>query len=179
MLNEYERERIRRAFQLEIKSIYRIAKEEGYSHQTIEKVLSDALPRPYHLSLPKPALIFGPYQPRVEALLQEREQMPYKQRYTARKIFEILQAEGYCGCVHLDGVLYCVQQLTVSTDPPDVSARRSLNLSDRPDLDAVGNQPVDLSRYEQFRATHAQKAHHRICGQVLPLPQSSPTRAES
>src|SRR6266851_6721754 len=97
MLNEYERERIRRAFHLEHKSIYRIAKEEGYSHQTIEKVLSDAPSKPYHLSRPKPAPIFGPYQPRVEALLQEGEHMPRKQRYTAHKIFEILQEEGYQG----------------------------------------------------------------------------------
>src|SRR6266516_2465306 len=97
MLNEYERERIRRAFHLENKSIYRIAKEEGYSHQTIEKALCDAPPKPYHLSCPKPAPIFGPYQPRVEALLQEGELMPRKQRYTAHKIFEILQEEGYQG----------------------------------------------------------------------------------
>jgi len=97
MLNEYERERIRRAFHLEHKSIYRIAKEEGYSHQTIEKALCDAPPKPYHLSCPKPAPIFGPYQPRVEALLQEGELMPRKQRYTAHKIFEILQEEGYQG----------------------------------------------------------------------------------
>ena len=47
MLNEYERERIRRAFHLEKKSVYRIAKEEDYSHQTIEKVLSDAPPKSY------------------------------------------------------------------------------------------------------------------------------------
>ena len=97
MLNEYERERIRRAFYLEHKSVYRIAKEEGYSHQTIEKVLSNAPPKSYHLSRPRPSPVFGPYLSRVEALLQERERMPRKQRYTAHKIFEILQAEGYQG----------------------------------------------------------------------------------
>jgi len=97
MLNEYERERLRRAFHLEHKSIYRIAKETGYSHQTIEKALVGRSPKPYHLACPKPAPIFGPYQPRVEALLQEGEQMPRKQRYTAHKIFEILQEEGYQG----------------------------------------------------------------------------------
>jgi transposase len=97
MLNEYERERIRRAHYLEKKSIYRIAKEEGYSHQTIEKALFDPLPKPYHLSQPKPAPIFGPYQPRVEALLGENEHLPRKQRYTSHKIFEILREEGYQG----------------------------------------------------------------------------------
>jgi transposase len=97
MLNAYEREQIRRAYYLEKKSIYRIAKEIGYSHQAIEKAIFDPLPKTYHLSRPKPAPIFGPYQPRVEALLQQNEQMPRKQRYTAHKIFEILRTEGYQG----------------------------------------------------------------------------------
>jgi hypothetical protein len=94
MLNEYEREQIRRAYYLEKKSIYRIAKEIGYSHQAIEKAIFDPLPKTYHLSRPKPAPIFGPYQPRVEALLQQNEQMPRKQRYTAHKIFEILRTRS-------------------------------------------------------------------------------------
>jgi len=97
MLNEYERKRIRRAYYLEKKSIYRIAKDEDYSYPAIRKALFDPLPKPYHLSHPKPAPVFGPYQPRVEALLCQNEQMPRKQRYTAHKIFEILQAEGYQG----------------------------------------------------------------------------------
>ena len=41
MLNEYECERIRRANYLEKKSVPRIAKEEGYCHQAIEKALFD------------------------------------------------------------------------------------------------------------------------------------------
>ena len=82
---------------LEHKSIYRIAKEEGYSHQTIERALSDAPAQPYRLARPKPAPVFGPYRARVDALLEEHEHLPRKQRYTARKIFELLQAEGYQG----------------------------------------------------------------------------------
>ncbi len=54
----------------------------------------------------------------------------------------IEQALSY-GCVHLDGVLHCLHQLT------EQEARMApLDLSDRPQLDAIGNQPVDLSRYE-------------------------------
>ena len=54
----------------------------------------------------------------------------------------IEQALSY-GCVHLDGVLHCLHQLT------EQEARTApLDLSDRPQLDAIGNQPVDLSRYE-------------------------------
>lgn len=47
MLNEYERERIRRAYYLKKKSIYRIAKEEC-CHQAIAKALFDPI---HYLSL--------------------------------------------------------------------------------------------------------------------------------
>ena len=56
----------------------------------------------------------------------------------------IEQALAY-GCVHLDGVLHCLRQLTDVKEPTT-----SLDLSDRPDLQNIGNQPVDLSRYERL-----------------------------
>ena len=56
----------------------------------------------------------------------------------------IEQALSY-GCVHLDGVLHCLRQLSDLKEPP-----KSLDLSDRPDLQNIGNQPVDLSRYEKL-----------------------------
>ncbi|MHB8597322.1 MAG: Mu transposase domain-containing protein [Ktedonobacteraceae bacterium] len=56
----------------------------------------------------------------------------------------IEQALTY-GCVHLDGVLHCLHQLVTPETPPT-----PLDLSDQPHLDAIGNQPVDLSRYEQL-----------------------------
>jgi hypothetical protein len=65
------------------------------------------------------------------------------------------QALGY-GCVHLDGVLHCLRQLT---DAPEPSASQPLPPDDRasrehPDepghreLRRVGNQPIDLTRYD-------------------------------
>ena len=56
----------------------------------------------------------------------------------------IEQALSY-GCVHLDGVLHCLHQLTASE-----ASTAPLDLTDHPQLDAIGNQPVDLSRYEQL-----------------------------
>ncbi len=56
----------------------------------------------------------------------------------------IEQALSY-GCVHLDGVLHCLHQLTEPKEAP-----ASLDLSDRPHLQDIGNQPVDLSRYEKL-----------------------------
>src|SRR6266566_3660262 len=54
------------------------------------------------------------------------------------------QALSY-GCVHLDGVLHCLHQLI---EPEEPNTR--LDLSDRPDLQNIGNQPVDISRYEKL-----------------------------
>ncbi len=71
MLHEYECERIRRASSLEKKSLCRIAKDEGYSHQAFEKALFNPLPKPYYLSHPRSAPIVDPYQPRVETLLRQ------------------------------------------------------------------------------------------------------------
>jgi transposase len=234
MISEDARERMRRAYYLEKKMLRQIAREEGFSRVTIQKAISDASPQTYTMTQPRPTIVLGPYQLRVEELLVENEQLPRKQRYTSHKIFEFLQAEGYTGsesrirqyigawrhthqtpklflpleyepgmdaqcdwgeaiaiiggvrqtvqffvmrlcysrrtfvmtfpsqnqesflfahvqafnffgAVHLDGVLHCLRQLTDVKEPTT-----SLGLSDRPDLDKVGNQPVDLSRYERL-----------------------------
>jgi hypothetical protein len=49
------------------------------------------------MTQPRPAIVLGPYQLRVEELLIENEQLPRKQQYTTHRIFDILQAEGYIG----------------------------------------------------------------------------------
>jgi hypothetical protein len=54
------------------------------------------------------------------------------------------------GCVHLDGILYCLHELAEESAPTEPAETKPLDLSLRPDLDAVGNQPVDLSRYEKL-----------------------------
>jgi len=40
----------------------------------------------------------GPYQERINELLDESEILPRKQRYTVKKIFQIIRKEGYQGC---------------------------------------------------------------------------------
>jgi len=93
-LDAEAKERIRRSYYLEHKSMRQIAREEGYSRPTIEKAIANQTPPPYSLTRPKPAPIFGPYKERVEALLHQNEQMPRKQRYTVHRIFEVIRDEG-------------------------------------------------------------------------------------
>lgn len=58
----------------------------------------------------------------------------------------IARAISY-GCVHLDGVLYCVNELAKEALPVEPGP---LDLAAHPDLAAIGNQSVDLSRYEHL-----------------------------
>ncbi len=118
MLSESDRERIRRAFHLEKKSIRQLAKEEGCSRDTIRGALSNDPLKPYQLTRKKPAPVFGPYQPRVEALLHENARLPRKQRYTARRIFEVLREEGYQGCEST--VRHYISARKTASHQPDV-----------------------------------------------------------
>ena len=59
----------------------------------------------------------------------------------------IEQALAY-GCVHLDGVRHCLEQGATHEQ-----SKPSLELADRPQLQAIGSQPVDLRRYEQLLET--------------------------
>src|SRR5947209_3178106 len=60
-----------------------------------DKAVENVPPRPYQLTKPKAAPVFGPFQARADELLSQNDQLPRKQQYTAHKIFEVLQAEGY------------------------------------------------------------------------------------
>jgi transposase len=69
------------------------------------------------------------------------------ERYPVSQMQQAIERALSYGCVHLDGVLYCLHEIAGESEPVEIAP---LDLSDRPELDAVGNQPVDLSRYEQL-----------------------------
>jgi transposase len=94
-LEQYEQ--IRRMYHLEEKSARQIARELGCSRQTVSRALSREQPPAYTMSKPRSAPVLGPYQARLDALLEENKRLPKKQRYTAHKLFEVIQAEGYAG----------------------------------------------------------------------------------
>jgi transposase len=92
-----ERERIRRAYYIEGKSMRQIAVELRHSYWTVRSALADAEVRPYTLRVAKRAPVLGPYKDQVNALVVESEQQPRKQRYTSHKIYELLRQAGYAG----------------------------------------------------------------------------------
>ena len=90
-------EEIRRSYYVDEKSIRQIERELGHSYWTIRKALDHGVPQPYQLEVEKPAPVLGPYKERIDELMVESGQLPRKQRYTGRKIDQIIRGEGYVG----------------------------------------------------------------------------------
>lgn len=97
MIQVDEREVIRRAYYDENKSIRRIARELKRSRVTIEKMLDTTEPPVYARRVNQPAPVLGEYKAMIDALLEESQRLPRKQRYTARKVYQMIQAQGYTG----------------------------------------------------------------------------------
>ena len=71
------------------------------------------------------------------------------QTYPVAQMEQAIEQALTLGCVHLDGVLYCLHHGEDPT-PATTSAPPNLDLSHRPDLEAIGKQSVDLSIYDQL-----------------------------
>ena len=97
MLTVRDYERIRRAYYIEKKSMRQIERLFGHSYWTIRKALDSSEPEPYQLSNPKVAPVLGAYKAQIERLLTENAQMPRKQRYTSKKIYQTIRSQGYRG----------------------------------------------------------------------------------
>ena len=93
-VNDYEK--MRRAHYVEGWSIRKIAAEYGHCRRTVRKALEHVEP-PAFASGSRPAPVLGGYQAQIESLLLENEGLPLKQRYTGRKIFELVRQAGYAG----------------------------------------------------------------------------------
>jgi transposase len=97
MITVEQHETIRRMYYLEEQSGRQIAKTLGISRQSVAKALQSDLAPTYTLTTPREAPQLGPHKARIDELLNENKRMPRKQRYTAHKIFQLLQREGDAG----------------------------------------------------------------------------------
>ena len=98
MLTEDQREYIRRAYHLDGKSLRQIARDLGISRDTVTKAV--ALP-PFvtaRITAARPWPVLGPYQARINDLLDQNNRLPPKQRLTAHRIYDLLRNEGFPGC---------------------------------------------------------------------------------
>lgn len=97
MIRVDEYETIRRAYFIDGKSIRAIARERGHGRALVRQAIASPEPAPYTLKQPREAPVLGPFKARIDELLAESDSMPRKQRYTARRIYQLIQAEGYPG----------------------------------------------------------------------------------
>jgi len=84
-------ETIRRAYFREGKSIREISRQMKHGCTLVRKAITDVEPSGYCLSKPRPVPMLGPYQQRIEAVENESDQMPRKQRYPAKKIYPLIK----------------------------------------------------------------------------------------
>jgi transposase len=97
MIQVEDREQIRRAYFVEHKSLRAIGRELRHSRMVIREALASAEARRYTLKTARPAPRLGEFKAAIDGLLAESATQPRKQRYTARKIFGQVQAQGYAG----------------------------------------------------------------------------------
>jgi transposase len=99
MISVEQRETLRRLYHIEHKSIREIARDTGVSRQIIRKAISPdgAEPARYTLSKPRPKPRLDLFKERIDTLWAENKTLPRKQRYTAHRIFTLLQADGFPG----------------------------------------------------------------------------------
>jgi len=76
----------------------RMALETGISWQTVRKMLKFTLPPGYRRKEPPKRPTLGPWVGVIDAILEEDQSKPAKQRHTAQRIFDRLRAEhGFGG----------------------------------------------------------------------------------
>jgi transposase len=89
--------RIRQAYR-DGMSIREMARRFNHSRKKVREVIrSDGQPTAYKISQPRPAPQLDAFKDRIRQILEDDKQSPPKQRHTAQRIFERIQAEGYAG----------------------------------------------------------------------------------
>jgi transposase len=97
MLTVNQHAAIRHAYYNQGTGIREIARALRVSRQSVRKAVESPTPPAYTQTTPRAAPKLGAFHERIAALLAERERQPRKQRYTSRRIYQILVSEGYTG----------------------------------------------------------------------------------
>ena len=89
--------KIRQQVKVEGVSKRQVLRETGIHWTTLEKILTHSSPPGYELSEPRPEPKIGPFKERIAEILRQDQAVPRKQRHSAKRIFERIGEEGYCG----------------------------------------------------------------------------------
>ena len=93
MVKVDEKERIRRAYFFQRKSIRQIARELHHARRTVRKAIYDPAPPRYTRVAPAIKPVLGPFTAIIDQWLDDDFSSPKKQRHTARRIYHRLVAE--------------------------------------------------------------------------------------
>ena len=74
-----------------------LKRQTGINRQTLRKIRDNSQPPGYRRTKPVSKPKIGPYLDRIKFVLKPENQVHKKQYYTAKKILEILQSEGFTG----------------------------------------------------------------------------------
>ena len=85
--------RVRRAVLVEGRSQRSVAREFGVARVTVRKMLQYAMPPGYQRKQPMKRPKLGPWMGVIDAILEEDQTKPAKQRHTAKRIFDRLREE--------------------------------------------------------------------------------------
>lgn len=88
---------IRRAVLVDGLSKRKACRKFNISWDTLRRVLEHSSPPGYQRTVPIDRPVVGPWLGRLGELLEERKTQPRKQRYTVKRIFDIIRAEGFSG----------------------------------------------------------------------------------
>jgi hypothetical protein len=89
--------RIRRAFLVDHKPIRQIVRELRLSRKTVRKAIRGASTEFRYGRQVQPQPRLGAFVGRLDGLLEANSKRPARERLTARRLFELLRAEGYRG----------------------------------------------------------------------------------
>ena len=88
---------LRRQIRNEGVSLRQLERDTGIHRQTLRKIRDHSEPPGYNRTQAVQKSKLGPYLERIKALIRSDKQDHKKQYYTAKKIWEILQSEGFTG----------------------------------------------------------------------------------
>ena len=88
---------LRRKIRNQEVSLRQLGRDTGIHRQTLRKVRDNSQPPGYQRIKPVNKSKIGPYVERIKAIIESDKDVHKKQRHTAKKIWEILQSEGFDG----------------------------------------------------------------------------------
>ncbi len=89
--------KIRRYHFVKGHGIKAISRKLGISRNTVRKVIRSEATEHFYKRIVQPQPQLGKHVPHLNELLEEDWKRPRKRRLTARRLFELIQAEGYAG----------------------------------------------------------------------------------